>query len=253
MKRILIILLTTVIILLTSCVNLEEYVPIDEYYNKLVELDEANSEIESKSLEIVGLKEKVNTLENDLADLELGLELSNEEIEKYKYLLSNLNELLGNVYYGYGENSEYFGEFTAFSIEYGERYYILTAGHCVEMNEIKYDRFKFKSTFDNDWIYPELLTYQNNSINRNDYAIFYNNKIKDGLIIDDDNDLPKYILGNNKSSINIIRSFYDKTFDGESGSAIIDYEGEIIGINTTDIHSYFTKIDTVLKAIDVLD
>jgi len=245
-KKILITILVLNIIILAGCVNLNDYVTKEEYNSLKDTLDNTIDEYSS-------LREEYNNLKAYSYELENELNKVSGEKDKYVELISSLNDLLSNVYYGYGENSEYFGEFTAFSIEYQNKYFILTAGHCVESNGIKYNKFKFKSTFGNNWIYPKLLSYNNDYNSRNDYAIFYSDKIKDGFIIDNEGDEPKYILGNNKSSTNIIRSYYDKTFNGESGSPIIDYEGEISGISTTDIHSYFTNIYTILEAIDNLE
>jgi len=59
------------------------------------------------------------------------------------------------------------------------------------------------------------------------------------------------LLGNEK--LNIIKDIYDNNIEGESGSPIIDNEGEIIGIDTTDIINYYTDIDIVLRAIDNLE
>jgi len=246
MKRIFIILVIISIFCLVGCTDLSHYVPLGEYYNKLVELDEANDETESKSIEITELKQEVSNLENELV-------LSQEEIEKYNNLLSNLNELLSNVYYVYqnkNDGSSSWG--TGFSIEYKGSFYLLTAGHIVDGEYGKFINLGFKANFSNDWIYPKLLAYNNDYLNRNDYAIFYIDSTDSGFKIDDDNDSGIYLLGSNNININTIEDINNNSLIGESGSPIIDYEGEITGISTTDMNSYNTNINVILEAIDNL-
>ena len=183
---------------------------------------------------------KINELQKQLAD-------SQVETEKYQDLIANLNDLLKNVYYVYQKKSDGSSVWgTGFSLKYNDKYWLITAGHAIE-NE--YGIFKNLGFEINDkWIYPKLLTYENDYNNRNDYAIFYSDKINNGFAIDNENDNPEYILGT--KTLNIIKSFNINGIEGESGSPIIDYEGEIIGIDTTDLISYYTDIDLVLEAID---
>jgi len=235
------IIIFLVVVLVCGCTDLSHYVPIDEYYNKLVELEEANSEIDNNSVEILDLKEEVNTLENNL-------ELSKEELIKYESLINNLNSLLKNVYYGYASNSEWISDgFTAFSMEYGERYYILTAGHCIHYNfggldTGLYTTIKFKNN-SGDFIYPKLLAYENDYYR--DYAILFSDKVTSGLDFDLNNSYPEFILGNR--NLNTIKNEYNLK-DGESGSPVIDLDGQVIGIATGN----FVDIDLVIKAIDNL-
>ena len=237
-KKIYISIFLLLIFFLVSCINLNNYVPIEKYNSKLSELEEANNIIDNNAIEIVGLKEEVNTLDNDL-------ELSNEEIDKYNNLLINLNELLSNVYYMECENSGYTNWGTGFSIKYNNTYYILTAGHYLEDTEYntgKYYNFRFK--VNDKWIYPKLLTYEVTETTP-DYAIFYSDKIKDGLKIDVNNTKPDYRLGINK----LIQENNNWGIDGECGSPIIDLDGEVIGIHV----GYISDIDDILQAIDNLE
>ena len=50
MKKIIIIVFIISIFCLVGCTDLSHYIPIDEYYNKLAELEEANSEIDSNAI-----------------------------------------------------------------------------------------------------------------------------------------------------------------------------------------------------------
>jgi len=168
------------------------------------------------------------------------------ELQKYKDLISNLNELLKNVYYGYASNDKYILDgFTAFSIFYNNKYYIITAGHCVENENGKFSNFKFKANFSDEWIYPELLDYGNGN-NESDYAIFYSDKINNGLNFGTDiNNL--FILGAGK--LNVIKLEEQTSISGESGSPIINLNSEVVYINCG---LYNTPIGIVLQAIDNL-
>ena len=242
MKKCTIIALLLSIMLLVGCVNLDNYKPIEEY-----------NSLQDKYSNLYG--EYTNLLDNNSKniekniDLEEELNLTKEQLEKYQNLIGNLNNLLSNVYYGYAENINYISDgFTAFSMGCKGKYYIITVGHCVENEYGKFGNFKFKSNSD-EWIYPELLVYNNDYNNNNDYAVFYSDKIKTGLIPDSENNEPEYILGNIK--LNILKQYGTKYIPGESGSPIIDCEGEIIGIVSTGF--YYTPIETVIKAIDNLN
>jgi len=193
---------------------------------------------------------KVVEVENTdrIEELEGKLDESQEEVEKYKALISDLNELLSNVYYGYASNSKYILDgFTAFSIEYKGKYYLITAGHCVENEYGKFGNFKFKANFSDEWIYPKLLTYNIDKYAENDYAIFTSDKIKSGFDYGEPLGI-NMILGSADNNLNIVRSITKTNKNGESGSPIVNENGEVIGILTGGI----TKIDKVLKAIDNL-
>ena len=241
-KKIYISIFLLLIFFLVSCINLNNYVPIEKYNSKLSELEEADSIIDNKAIEIIGLKEEVNNLENDL-------DLSNEEIDKYNNLICNLNELLSNVYYVYeskNDGSSSWG--TGFSIEYKESYYLLTAGHIVDSEYGKFVNLGFKANFSNEWIYPKLLVYEVTETIP-DYAIFYSDKIKDGLNIDFENDISQFILGTTNNDLNILRENKNTGKVGECGSPVIDLEGEVTGI----FIGYITFIEDVTEAIDNLE
>ena len=252
-KKIIIVIFIISIFCLVGC--LDNYIPLEKYNSEISELEnqleESSNIIDTNTLEIVGLKEEVNTLENDL-------ELSKEETEKYQYLLGNLNDLLSNVYYGYAENSNWKSDgFTAFSIKYNGNYYLITAGHCVHYKDDKIDTgiytyFKFKANFSNKWIYPELLIYNN----IDEYAVLYSNKINSGLKISEDTiydiynlDLDSYVLGNEDTGVNVFKKSGVRTV-GESGSPIISQNGEVVGIVVDSLLG--TPIDIVIEAIDNL-
>jgi len=243
-----IIIIFTVVVLVCGCVNLEEYIPIEEYNFKISELEEANGEIDSNAIEILELKEEVNTLEN-------GLDLTEEELIKYKNLINNLNELLSNIYIGYAENENWKSEeFTAFSLKYGDKIFLITAGHCVHYNlegldTGLYTTIKFKQNKGN-WIYPKLLTYENDFNNNRDYAILYSDKLNNGLDFDKNNDLPLYILGNLNS--NIIKAHLRFGIEGDSGSPIIDEDCKVVGLRTGGDFKY-TSINIIIEAIDNLN
>ena len=182
---------------------------------------------------------KIDELESNIYKLEL-------ELKSYRALLGNLNSLLKNVYYIECKNSiGGIGNATAFSINYNNKIYILSAGHLVENENGKFSNFRIK--YNNKWIYLKLLDYNNNYLNRNDYAILYSDKIDDGFVVDTENDKPEYILGYN--DINTLKDINIVSIESESGSPIIDIEGEIVGISTTDMFIYYTDIDKVLDKL----
>lgn len=168
-----------------------------------------------------------------IAELEKKLLEANKKELTYKNLIANLNELLSCVYYGYASNDKYVADgFTAFSLEYKGKYYLITAGHCVHYKQdgldVKYNNFKFKANFSDEWIYPKLLTYRIGTYN--DIAIFGDNtKINKGLKIDKDNDEALFYLCKTD-----IKSVSDKKEFGNSGSPAIDIEGEVVGLLTID-------------------
>jgi hypothetical protein len=193
----------------------------------------------------------INELQNDYDKLKADYEDLTEQNIRYNDLIDNLNVLLSSVYYGYSNNENFENEFTAFSLNYNDKYYLITVGHAVEQDGQKYTDFKFKPNFSDEWIYPELLTYKFDYDNKRttlsyDYAIFYSNIIADGLIPEIDRDFPEFVLGNCK--FNIVRN-NGTAIPGESGSPIINLDGEVTGM----LSAPFTDIDIILQAIDELN
>ncbi|MCJ7665943.1 MAG: hypothetical protein MUO59_04320, partial [Actinobacteria bacterium] len=69
----------------------------------------------------------------------------NNEIQQYKDLINNLDDLLDNVYYIECTNAiGGTGEATAFSIEYNQDIYIISAGHLVENEYGIFSNFRIK-------------------------------------------------------------------------------------------------------------
>lgn len=175
---------------------------------------------------------KINELENQLAD-------SQKETEKYQELIGNLNGLLKNVYYVYGEGNGTFVYGTGFSLEYNDRYYLITAGHIVDGEWGIHKNLGFR--INNKWIYPKLLAYKVTDTIP-DYAIFYSDKIKDGLNYDLINTEPDYRLG-----IDIVIQENNNWGEvGSCGSPVIDLDGEVIGLYV----GYLQDIDEILQAIN---
>lgn len=232
MKRIIIIAILVSVIFLISCTNLENYVPIEKY-------DEVH-------VAYVEAKQDRTELENENKSLQSDIDNLENEVEKYQKLLENLNSLLQNVYYVYQEKSDGSSVWgTGFSLQYGNRIFLVTAGHAVRGEYGLFENLEFRANFSDEWLFPELLVYENDFYNNRDYAIFYSDKITSGLYFDLNNSYPKYILGNGDN--NIFKGFdaYN-LIEGESGSPLIDIDGEVIGIVTGNI----VDIDLVLEAID---
>jgi len=175
------------------------------------------------------------------------------EIIKYENIIPNLDESINNVYFGIAIDKFYIVKFTAFSIEYENKYYLITAKHSIINKDKIIKNIRFKSNSGSAWIYPELLYCKDNFSNNDDLAIFYSDKINNGFKIDTENDKPNYVLGNKYLNINIIRNFNIKTKKGESGSPIIDSDGEVMGIIINTDNRFYTPINSVVQAIDNLN
>lgn len=195
---------------------------------------------------------EIEALKSEIEKLEIESSIKDEEIKTINILTNNLNLLLSTVYYGSAEPIDGGREknFTAFSMFYKDEFYLITAGHCIEYDGIKYTNFKFKPNSTGTWIYPELIYYENDYENNRDFAIFRHRFIKKGLIIYDEDNDPKYVLGNTERKINIFKKF-DAANEGESGSPILSSRCKLIGI-TIKSNDQYTPIEVVTKAIDKL-
>jgi cell division protein FtsB len=253
MKRIFFVLIL-ILALSVSCVNLDNYVTIEEYdrleeeYTNLnKENDNSRKDIDRLELDNAELEEEINTLEDDL-------DLSKSQNNKLQTLICNLDNLLDNVYYVYGKNvyetryTEVWG--TGFSIKYNDKYYLITAGHIVDGEWGIHKNLGFKNS-DGEWIYPELLTYENDNDNYRDYAILYSNKVDSGFNYNLTNTYDRYIIGN--IDLNIIRKPPARQIccegtDGECGSPVVNLNGEVIEVYV----GCFTDINKVIEAINSL-
>ncbi len=167
-------------------------------------------------------------------------------------LLSNMNRILSVVYFGTADDGiiEEAKYFTAFSIIYKDRFYIVTAGHCVEMDGIKYLNFKFRANKSSMWVRPELLDYVNDYKNNVDYAIFYSGSpVNTGLIpaAPGEDMAPQYVLGSLEGNLNLIKR-YSNAKEGESGSPVLNENCHVVGIIIKNDGTY-TPIEVVLDAL----
>ena len=196
---------------------------------------------------------ELDALISEIEKLEIESSVKDEEIKEFNILTNNLNLLLSTVYYGDAESVECGRKknFTAFSIFYKDEFYLITAGHCIEYDGVNYINFKFKPNSSEIWISPELIYYENDYENNQDFAIFCHRSIRKGLIIDNLNKEPKYILGNTNRKINIFKNF-DTADEGESGSPILNSKCKLVGIVIKN-NSNYTPIEVVTEAIDKLN
>ncbi|MHB1346414.1 MAG: hypothetical protein ACYCXK_02880 [Candidatus Humimicrobiaceae bacterium] len=197
---------------------------------------------------------KAETDSGILAKTENDLKLTGIELEKHKYLLDNLNSIsLKTIYFGKAENegigSGHF--FTAFSLFYKEKFYLITAGHSIELDGEKYKNFQFKPNNRDMWISPKLLYYKNDIDNNKDFAILEDPFNRNGLYPADKNLTPEYIFGNTSRGVNIVK-IYNKGVSaifGESGSPVLNSECQVVGVLIKNKGEY-TEIENVLAALE---
>ena len=197
-------------------------------------------------------EQEVAELKLEIAELQQDIELQEEELQDHDILTHNLNRLLETVYYGsavpIGEGRE--KNFTAFAMHYKEDFYLITAGHCIEYDGIRYTDFGFKSNKRRSWIYPKLLYYEADYEAERDFAIFSHPSITMGLIIEEDDLEPRYVLGNIERKLNFFKEFHTAR-EGESGSPILSRGCKLVGIVIKN-NSDYTHISEVTDAIDRL-
>lgn len=173
-------------------------------------------------------------------------------IKKYEYLLDNYTLIsLNTIFYGSADykGKENARKFTAFSLYYKDEFYIITAGHSIDFDDMKFENFRIKKQNKDSWIYPELLYYNNDFEGNNDFAIFRHENITKGLFPATDDINPEFILGNS-----IIKIYNDSTKAayGESGSPVVNSECRVVGVLIKNTGEY-TDIQNVLNAIDALN
>ena len=187
-------------------------------------------------------KDRITNLENRINELK-------GEPEKLRSFINNFNKLLKNVYIGSADPKEIAYTFTAFSIEYEGKYYLVTAGHCVKDNFGQEGKFKFKANFSDEWIYPELLGYNAEFWNLDDYAVFSSDKLYSGFKVSNQETKESYLIGSMDKNLSILRNLGSGSKKGESGSPVINENGEAIGIYVV-YGLVYTPIQLVLDIID---
>lgn len=270
---------------LTSCAFLDNYIvkkqdydnlkndrdKISQDYKKQLEasenLEEENknlkNENEEKDKTISSLEEELafkSNLDNYVLKEEyeelysdyLGEQESIKDLENLRSLINKFNKLLKNVYIGSADPKELAYTFTAFSVEYEGQYYLITAGHCVKDNFGKEGKFKFKANFSDEWIYPELLGYKAEFWNLDDYAVFSSDKLYSGFKISGQETKENYLIGSMDKNLSVLRNLGAGSKRGESGSPVINENGEVIGIYVV-YGLVYTPIQLALDKIDSLE
>ena len=257
---------------------------VDDYFVSKTDYDRLTKDYNDQSLEKTKISQEFETLKKDnkvltdiistsyvpktqLEDLQKTYSLAQEDILKLqnelaglkgnplklKALLNNMNDLLKNVCIGSASAKEFGYTFTAFKIIYKDKSYIITAGHCVADNYGEEGVLKFKANFSQEWIYPELLGYKADFTNLDDYAVFNSDDIVGGLKVSDDlNSKPSennYLLGSIDKQLSIFRNLGDSSQKGESGSPVINEDGEVVGIYVI----YGLVYTPIQLALDVID
>ncbi len=190
----------------------------------------------------VGNTNKINQLNKDNSRL-------GEEVEMRNDFIANLDDMLKCTYYGKAWNKSYEEEFTAFSLRYCGKYYLITAGHNAhfvwgDLDTGVFTDFELKANMGDIWIHPKLLSYRNDFAGSIDWAILVSDKLTDGFNYSLSSNQPTYVLGNGQD--NILKEFSSFALvDGESGSPVVNLNGEVVGIATGG----FTDIDLVIDAL----
>ena len=216
----------------------------EELKSEIVRIEK---EISSKNEEISELTKKLEPA--NIKNLEEQIVVLQEEQEKLKKILDNMNRLLKYVYTGSSSPEELAYTFTAFSIEYKNKFYIITAGHCVQDNYGKEGAFKFKANFSDEWVYPELLGFKAEFWNLDDYGVFYSDIVKGGLNVSDIETPDYYLLGSLDKRLSVFRNLGDSSRRGESGSPVINEDGQVVGIYVV-YGLVFTPIQLALDVIN---
>jgi len=213
-------------------------------------------EIRGISMQFSKYNNSISALSGEVSVLDKDF---NERMSKFngsELLLSNMNRIISTVYYGTADSDirEEAKDFTGFSIMYKEKYYIITAGHCVEFEGERYKNFKFKANNSTSWINPVLIDFKNDYENNIDYAIFYlPDKVRIGLIpaAAGEEITPQYVLGNLERDLNLVKRYKDAR-EGESGSPVLNSKCHVIGIIIKK-DAAFTPIQVVLEALDKIE
>jgi hypothetical protein len=188
-----------------------------------------------------------------LSEAEKKINEADDALIVFNRLLNNINNIaFDTIYYGYAATEQGKGHsFTAFSLYYNGQYYIITAGHNVENNGLKYKDFVFKRSDKNIEIRPKLLFYENDYKNNKDYAVFYDEKVMKGLKPAENDRTPAFVAGSIEKKANIIKK-YDVSAvatEGESGSPVLNKECRVIGILIKSRMEY-TDLAIVLQALE---
>lgn len=266
------------VIFVTSCSVIDDYYVSKTDYEQLLKdhndlsLEEAkiSQELEALKTENLALTGSITAdyvPKAQLEELQKAYSLAQEDITKLqeelaglkgnplklKVLLNNINDLLKNVYIGSTSPKETAYTFTAFKIVYKGKSYIITAGHCVNDNYGEEGTFKFKANFSQEWVYPDLLGYKADFFNLDDYGVFYSDNISGGLKVTGNlNSKPSednYLLGSIDKQLSIFRNLGDSSERGESGSPVINQDGEVVGIYVV----YGLVYTPIQLALDVID
>jgi hypothetical protein len=265
-------------IFITSCSIVDDYFVsktdydqlVEDYNGQSLEKTKISQELETLKTENKALTDSINSdyvPKGQLEDLQKIYSIAQKDIIKLqdelaglkgdplklKVLLNNMNGLLKNVYIGSTSPKESAYTFTAFKIFYKDKSYIITAGHCVADNYGKEGVFKFKANFSQEWVYPELLGYKADFTDLDDYGVFYSDAITGGLKVTGDlNSKPSennYLLGSIDKQLSIFRNLGDSSERGESGSPVINNDGEVVGIYVI----YGLAYTPIQLALDVID
>jgi len=194
---------------------------------------------------------RMDNLSKEISDIKNIVIERESQIKDFSILVNNFNQILTITYFGYAEpiSGGRNKDFTAFSLFHNDKFYLITAGHCVEYESVKYTNFRFKS-YNGMEISPNLIYYENDFKNMRDFAIFTSGSVRKGLYPDTENNNPLYILGNADRKINLLKAYnLNIAKEGESGSAVLNSRCRVVGVLINNKNGY-TPIEIVLKILD---
>ena len=83
-----------------------------------------------------GYNSNLANISENLIILNETINLKTSKLKSAELLINNTNPILSTVYYGTADTEKLEGarDFTAFSLTYNDKFFLITAGHCVEMD-----------------------------------------------------------------------------------------------------------------------
>ena len=81
-------------------------------------------------------EQEVPKISNSMSEINETIDQGFVKLNSAELLLTNTNKIISTVYFGTADKGECveLKNFTGFSMQYNDEFYLITAGHCVEMD-----------------------------------------------------------------------------------------------------------------------